>query len=73
MPKKEQIALKSLKERIKSYELMVVSTDKSSRFAVRSYQQYLDAGHSHTSKDKEITWDEVRYMKNQTNSHMWWQ
>ena len=72
LSKKEQAALKSIKSRIKSNELMVVSTDKSSRFGVMTYEQYLEAGRSHTSKDREITWDEVRYMKNQTNSHMWW-
>ena len=46
-------AMKTLKDRIKEGELIVSQTDKSSRFAVLSKQQYLESGKVHTSKDKE--------------------
>ena len=65
-------ALRSLKDRMKEGELVVTQTDKSSRFAVLTQQQYLESGKVHTKKDKEISWKEVRYIQTQINSHVWW-
>ena len=59
-------------KRIASNEIMVTPTDKSGRFAVLSYEQYLESGHQHTSKDTEITWEQLNYLKNQVNDHMFW-
>ena len=70
--KQEQIGFKSLIKRVKNKELVITSTDKSSRFSVLSREQYLRAGHEHTKKDKEITWDTVKYLQSQVNGHMWW-
>ena len=70
--KKESEALKNLKKRIKEGEIIISQTDKSSRFAVLTKKQYLDAGKVHTSKDKEITWKEVKYIQSQINAHVWW-
>ena len=70
--KTEIEALRSLKTKIKEGELIVSQTDKSSRFAVLTKQQYLESGKVHTSKDKEISWKEVGYMQAQVNSHVWW-
>ena len=70
---KEEIgALESLKERIKNGEIMVCQTDKSSRFAVLTKEQYLRSGRTHTEKDQEISWKEVKYMQGQINAHVWW-
>ena len=72
LSKSELNGLKSLEERIKQGELMVTSTDKSSRFAVLTQEQYLKSGLVHTQKDKEISWRNIQYIKTQLNSHMWW-
>ena len=51
---------------------MITSTDKSSRFAVLSREQYLKSGTVHTSKDERVTWSHIKYIQNQVNSHVWW-
>ena len=61
-----------LNKRIENEEVVVTPTDKSSRFAILTHDQYLQAGDVHTRKDTPISWEEVRYIKNQVNSHMWW-
>ena len=68
----EQDGLSTLKKKIKSGELMVVQTDKSSRFAVMTVNQYLTAGAEHTKKDRAINWRQVTYLQNKVNSHVWW-
>ena len=65
-------AMKSLKEKIKEGTLIITQTDKSSRFAVLTKDQYLQSGKSHTIKDKKITWREVNYLQSQVNNHVWW-
>ena len=47
--------LKSLKKRISAGEYIIAQTDKSSRFAILSVDQYLKAGKVHTDNDKEIS------------------
>ena len=48
--KKERNGLKLLKERIKEGELIIAQTDKSSRFAVLSRDQYIKSGMKKTNK-----------------------
>ena len=72
LSKEEQDGLSTLKKRIKNGELIVVQTDKSSRFAVMTVNQYLTAGAEHTQKDKAIDWRQVTYLQNKVNSHVWW-
>ena len=55
LSKDEVQALKSLKDKIKEGHIIVCPTDKSSRFAVLTKHQYLEAGRIHTEKDKEIS------------------
>lgn len=62
----------SLQKRIKSGEIIITSTDKSSRFALLNKDQYLKSGHVHTSRDKIINWSDIRYLQSQVSSHMWW-
>ena len=52
LTQKEKNGMKSLKKRIKDGEIVVTSTDKSSRFAVITKEQYLESGYTHTSKDE---------------------
>ena len=70
--KDEQIGLRSLCKRVKNKEIMIVPTDKSGRFAVMTFKQYMDSGFKHTNKDEKLDWDRVKYMKNQINNHMAW-
>ena len=70
--KKERTGLESLLKRVKNNEIVITPTDKSGRFAVLTAQQYLEAGSVHTSKDDEISWREVKYLRNQVNDHMAW-
>ena len=65
-------AMKSLKDRIKHGDIIVSQTDKSSRFAVLTKAQYLQSGKTHTSKDKKISWKDIRFLQSQVNSHVWW-
>ena len=64
--------MNSIKKRIDSGELRVTQTDKSSRFAVLTNEQYLAAGFEHTKKDQEINWQTVKSLQRQVNNHMWW-
>ena len=52
--------------------MRITPTDKSSRMAVMTYDQYINAGLQHTLQDEEIDWAKVRYLQNQTNNHVWW-
>ena len=70
--KEEKTALNDIRKRIKNGELYITSTDKSSRFALLNKAQYLEAGRVHTSKDRKIDWNRVKYLQSQVNAHMWW-
>ena len=60
LTKEEKEGLKSLKERVKEGSIVICSTDKSSRFAVMSLEEYEEAGKKHTDKDQEINMDAGR-------------
>ena len=64
--------MNSLSKRVKDGDIFIPSTDKSSRFAILSKEQYIESGHTHTVKDKEVKWSEIKYLQAQVNSHMWW-
>ena len=70
--KQEAEAMKSLKKKINSGSLVVSQTDKSSRFAVLTRQQYLESGRVHTGKDRKIMWKDVGRLQTQVNNHVWW-
>ena len=72
LTKLEQVGIKSLIKRIRNKEIIVTSTDKSSRFAVLTREQYLKSGHEHTKKDSIIGWEKVKYLQSQVNAYMWW-
>ena len=69
----ERRGLKSLKQRVKDGEIVVLQTDKSGRFAVMSMKTYITAGEKHTAKDSEVGWEEVKENQSQLNGHvsMW--
>ena len=68
----EQQGMKSLKRRIKEGEIVITSTDKSGRLAALNKLQYIQSGEKHTSKDKIITWKDIKYIQGQVNEHTWW-
>ena len=72
LSKNEQLGLNSLLKRLKKNEIKITLTDKSGIFAILIQDQYLKSGQIHTSKDENIGWKEVNYLRNQLNNHMFW-
>ena len=72
LSKDEKRGLDSLKERLKSGEIHITQTDKSSRFAIMLREQYIASGMEHVKKDVPISWRDVKYLQGQVNGHMWW-
>ena len=70
--KAEQLGLKSLRNRIKSGELIIGQSDKSSRLCVMNRQQYIDSGTAHTKHDQQIDWKTVKTLQNRVNATVWW-
>ena len=69
LTKEEEEGLRSLEKRIKTRELIIIRTDKSSRFAVCSEEAYLRMGSVHTNKDKKIKRKELLDTEKVLNAH----
>ena len=69
LTRSEEAGLKTLQERVKKGEIVIMKTDKSSRFVVTTPEEYLAMGAEHTSKDIEISWERVKEMEKTINSH----
>ena len=52
--KEELKGLKTLKNRFKKEEIIILPTDKSGRFGIMSLENYLRAGEKHTGKDEIV-------------------
>ena len=61
--------LKKLQKRKKDGDIIVLTTDKSNKFAVTDVESYLAMGAVHTDKDREIGEDEVRRIQRLHNGH----
>ena len=61
--------LSSLKRRMKEGDIIIMSTDKSSKLAITDVETYLKLGEKHIMKDKEITLKEVAEMEKDVNGH----
>ena len=72
LTREELIGLKSLKQRIKSGEIIICETDKSRKFAALTPAQYLESGLQHTTKDLQIEPERVKRIQNVVNSHVEW-
>ena len=59
LTKEELEGLDNLTKRINKRELLVLKTDKSSRFAITTEEEYLKMGEAHIKNDKKITRDEL--------------
>ena len=69
MNKTESQGLFSLQKRIKSGELVIMSTDKSFKLAVTEMTTYLEMGEVHTRADREITRNEFTEIEKVINGH----
>ena len=56
-------------KRIREREIIVMKTDKSSRFVVTDEQEYLKMGEAHTKDDTKITRKTIIEMERQLNAH----
>ena len=65
----EKEGLKTLEKKIKERKIIVIKTDKSSRFAVCSEEAYIRMGKIHTTKDKIITREVLEDLEKQLNTH----
>ena len=65
----EQKGLKSLQTRIKKGELIVIKTDKSSKFAVTNQENYIKMGQDHVANDKIINRQELIELEETLNGH----
>ena len=66
----EKRGLKSLKKRIQDSEIVVLPTDKSGRFAIITRKTYERAGEKHTSKDKEVSFEDIRETQKEINGNI---
>jgi hypothetical protein len=70
LTKEEAAGLKSLNKRVSEGSRVVVQTDKSSRFAIMSLEEYETAGKKHTEKDQEVDMEFVKQNETNINDHM---
>jgi hypothetical protein len=66
----ERRGLKSLQKRVADGSLVICETDKSSRFAVMSREEYIEAGKKHVDKDMEVDMDFMVKNQRRINGHM---
>ena len=69
LTKQEKSGMRSIKERLKKEEIIIMKTDKSNRFVVTNVEEYLKMGEAHVSKDKEISRNEVQEIQKIVNGH----
>ena len=66
----EKRGLKSLKKRVEEGEVVVMTTDKTSNFAVLGRERYIEAGLSHTGGDRVVTWEDMKSAQREVNGHI---
>ena len=73
LTKSEMKGLISLKKRIREGSIVVLSTDKSNKFALTDMEAYKVMGAVHTAKDRKISRREMIEREKVLNSHaaMW--
>ena len=54
---------------MKDREIIIIKTDKSSRFVVTNVEEYIKMGEAHTSKDRKINRKEINEIEKQLNGH----
>ena len=51
-------------------EIIICTTDKSSKFAVASKESYERQGQVHVEKERIVRWEEVSQAQNEVKAHM---
>ena len=69
LTKEEKEGIKKLAKRRKNMEIVILNTDKSSRFVITAMDEYKKMGEDHTAKDKIITATEIDIIEKQLNGH----
>ena len=69
LTRQEQEGLKSLQKRIKEGDIIILKTDKSSKFTVTNRQEYLKMGEEHVNKDKIVNRQELIETEETINGH----
>ena len=69
LTQEEKVGLKSLQKRMKENDLVILKTDKSSKFAVTNKQEYIQMGQEHVAKDKMINRQELIETEETINGH----
>ena len=70
LTKSQERGLKSLTDRVKSGEIVVVPTDKTGKFAIMSRRAYEDSGKKHVGDDKIVGWEELKEAQTRLNGHV---
>ena len=65
---REKVGLKSIQERLKNEEIVVMESDKSGRFSIIKMEEYLAAGDKHVEADKELDEKELRAVQRKLNA-----
>jgi hypothetical protein len=70
LTEEETSGLKSLKKRVKDGSIVICQTDKSSRFAILTMEEYLEAGKKHTKNDEKVDIDFLTNNQRKLNGHL---
>ena len=69
LTQEEEAGLKSLQKKISKGQVIIIKTDKSSKFAATQEEEYKKMGEVHTRKDKEISRQELIEIEENLNGH----
>ena len=69
LTQEQKQGLKSLQKKISEGSVIIIKTDKSSKLAATTQEEYLRMGQEHISKDKKISRQELIEMEENLNGH----
>ena len=69
LTKNDKTGLKFLRKRIKEREVVIKETDKSHKFCVNSWENYIEQGKGHIKNDREVSRVQVERMERRLNLH----
>ena len=69
LTKQDKVGFKLLRKRIKDKEVVIKETDKSHKFSVNSWDNYIQQGKEHVKDDRVILRPEVERMERRLNLH----
>ena len=69
LTKQERRGYKKLQARVKRGEVVVSTTDKSSKLSISTYDEYIKQGQCHVAKDEVVSWSQVQEAKRDILCH----